>query len=46
MESVYFAACNFKTTDKSHKEWTELGNISAGLEEFPNGIKVSFIKSV
>ena len=39
MESVYFAACNFKTTDKS-------GNISAGLQEFPNGMKVSFRKSV
>ena len=42
MESVYFVARNFKTTD----EWTELGNISAGLQEVPNGIKVSFRKSV
>ena len=39
MESVYFAVYNFK-------EWTELGNISAGLHEFLNGIKVSFRKSV
>ena len=40
MGSVYFATCNFKL------QWTELGNISVGLQEFLNGIKVSFRKSV
>ena len=37
---VYFAACNFKTTDKSGL------NLGIFQRVFPNGIKVSFRKSV
>ena len=41
MESIYFSAGNLKTTDKS-----VLKNISAGLPESSNGIKVTLRKSV